>query len=254
MTTEQKRPLKTLERVLSKAGVGSRSQARSWIHAGRVTVNGQPTQNPDQWVDPGLDDVRFDTRPLPRPEPRYVVLHKPVGYLTTRRDPDGRPTVFTLIGGLGQTVSYVGRLDLDTSGLILLTNDNALAEHITNPEHHVPKTYLVEPSTWLSDDQLQHLRDGVSLDDGPTCPAEVRRVRRATPPPDGTCIEITITEGRNRQIRRMVEALGAQVHSLVRTCIGPIQLDDLPVGRWRDLAPDEVRALRHRHAPPSAIG
>ena len=254
VATDQKRPLKTLERVLSKAGVGSRSQARSWIHAGRVTVNGQPTQNPDQWVDPDLDDVQFDAKPLPRPEPRYVLLHKPAGYLTTRRDPDGRPTVFDLTSGLGQTVSYVGRLDLDTSGLLLLTNDNALAEHLTNPEHHVPKTYVVEPSTWLSDDQLQQLRDGVSLDDGPTRPAQVSRVHRAASPPDGTCIEITITEGRNRQVRRMVEALGAQVRSLVRTCIGPIQLGDLPVGRWRDLAPDEVRALQRRHTSQSAIG
>ena len=159
----------------------------------------------------------------------------------------------------------MGRLDYETLGLLLLTNDNALAEHVTNPEHHVPKTYVVEPSTWLSDDQLQQLRDGVSLDDGPTRPADVRRVPRAASPPDGTCagadggeravcVAITITEGRNRQVRRMVEALGAQVRTLVRTCIGPIQLGDLPVGSWRDLTPDEVRALRHRHDTPSAIG
>jgi pseudouridine synthase len=252
VTTEQKRPLKTLERVLSKAGLGSRSQARSWIHAGRVTVNGQPTQNPDQWVDPVLDDVRFDTKPLPRHEPRYILLHKPIGYLTTRRDPDGRATVFDLIGGVEQVVSYVGRLDLDTSGLLLLTNDNTLAEHVTNPEHHVPKTYLVEASPSLSDDQLQQLRDGISLDDGPTRPADVRRLRLDASLPD-CCFEITITEGRNRQVRRMVEALGAQVRTLVRTCIGPIQLGDLPVGSWRDLTPDEVRALQHRDAQPSAI-
>ena len=265
MTTEQKRPLKTLERVLSKAGLGSRSQARSWIHAGRVTVNGEPTQNPDQWVDMGRDEVRFDKKPLPRNEPRYILLHKPIGYLTTRRDPDGRPTVYDLLTGVEEVVSYVGRLDLDTSGLLILTNDTALAEHVTNPERHVPKTYRVEASTRLSDDQLQKLRDGVSLDDGPTRPAEVRRLHldaRAhgeTGPGDDDMdrsarFEITITEGRNRQVRRMVEALGAHVLTLVRTRIGPIELGDLPVGRWRDLTPEQVRALHRANAPPAAVG
>jgi 23S rRNA pseudouridine2605 synthase len=161
VTTEAQKPLKTLERVLSKAGIGSRSQARSWIHAGRATVNGKPTQNPDQWVDLATDVVRFDGKPLPRPELRYVLLHKPTGYLTTRRDPEGRPTVYDLLAGIDSVLPYVGRLDLDTSGLLLLTNDTALAEHVTNPDHKVPKTYLVEASAAFTERHLQQLRDGI---------------------------------------------------------------------------------------------
>jgi 23S rRNA pseudouridine2605 synthase len=240
VTTEAKRPLKTLERVLSKAGIGSRSQARSWIHAGRATVNGEPTQNPDRWVDLEADEIRFDGKPLPRPALRYVLLHKPTGYLTTRKDPDGRPTVYDLLTGIDGLLPYVGRLDRDTSGLLILTNDNAFAELITNPEHKVPKTYLVETSAVLAENQLQPLRDGVVLDDGPTRPAVVTRLGDD----EHARVEITITEGRNRQIRRMVESLGAQVLSLVRVSIGPVAIGALPAGQWRDLTPDEVGALR----------
>jgi pseudouridine synthase len=238
------RILKTLERVISKAGLGSRSQARSWVHAGRVTVNGDPTQNPDRWVDLAVDDVRFDGQPLPKSDQRYVLLHKPTGYLTTRRDPEGRPTVYDLLETVGVSLPYVGRLDLDTSGLLILTNDHAFAEQVTNPAFHVPKTYLVEPSTRLPDDQLQRLRDGLVLDDGPTRPAVVERLGGD----QDARFEITITEGRNRQVRRMVEALGVRALSLVRTSIGPIVIGDLPAGRWRDLSAPEVEALRQSGA------
>jgi len=147
----QKRPLKTLERVLSKAGLGSRSEARSWIHAGRVTVNGRATENPDQWVDMERDRVRFDGRPLESKERVYLLLHKPTGYLTTYKDPEGRPTVYELISDVGTFLSPVGRLDLDTSGLLLMTNDNRLAERVTNPESHVPKTYRVKATPALTE-------------------------------------------------------------------------------------------------------
>ena len=237
---ESKRPLKTLERVLSKAGLGSRVDARSWIHAGRVQVNGKVLRNPDHWVDIQRDRVRFDDKPLVVRERMYLLLYKPSGYLTTYKDPEGRPTVYDLIADIGTFLSPVGRLDLDTSGLLLMTNDNRFAERVTNPQSHVPKTYLVKASTQLTDAHLQQLRDGIDLVDGPTRPAVVRRVRDSA---KYTHFEVTLTEGRNRQVRRMVEALGAKVLKLVRVKVGPIAIGTLPIGQWRLLTPGEVAAL-----------
>lgn len=238
--TEHRRPLKTLERVLSKAGLGSRTEARKWIHQGRVRVNGRPTENPDQWVDMERDRVLFDGKPLERRERLYVLLYKPTGYITTYKDPDGRPTVYELIPDIDTFISPVGRLDLDTSGLLLMTNDTQLAELVTNPDSHVPKTYLVKASKVLSDEQLQQLRDGVTLSDGPTRPATVVRLRDSG---KYTHFEITLTEGRNRQVRRMVEALDAKVLKLVRVQLGSLRIGALPIGRWRHLTADEVREL-----------
>jgi pseudouridine synthase len=186
------RPLKTLERVLSKAGAGSRVDARKWIRAGRVSVNGHVVRDPDHWVDMKRDRVRLDRKPLRPRERVYLLLYKPTGYLTTYRDPQKRPTVYDLIADLGTFVSPVGRLDLDTSGLLLMTNDNQLAECVTNPDSHVPKTYLVKASLRLSEEQLQQLRLGLELADGPTRPARVRRVRDSE---KYTHLEITLTEG-----------------------------------------------------------
>lgn len=236
----KKRPLKTLERVLSKAGVGSRVEARSWIHAGRVKVNGHVTRNPDQWVDMKRDRVLFDGKPLVARERVYLLLYKPTGYLTTYKDPDGRPTVYDLIADAGTFLSPVGRLDLDTSGLLLMTNDNQFAERVTNPGSHVPKTYLVKASAVLTDTQLQRLREGIELADGPTRPAEVTRVRDSG---KYTHFEITLTEGRNRQVRRMVEALDAKVLKLVRVRIGRIAIGKLLIGKWRLLTAAEVASL-----------
>jgi 23S rRNA pseudouridine2605 synthase len=234
------RPLKTLDRVLSKAGVGSRVEARSWIHAGRVKVNGALTRNPDQWVDLSRDRVRLDGNPLVARERVYVLLYKPTGYLTTYKDPQRRPTVYDLVAGVGTFLSPVGRLDLDTSGLLLMTNDTQFAERVTNPESHVPKTYLVKASVRLTDAQLQQLRDGIELSDGPTRPAAVKRVRDSA---KYTHFEITLTEGRNRQVRRMVEALDAHVLKLVRVQIGPLTIGKLPIGQWRLLTPAEVHGV-----------
>ena len=237
---EKKRPLKTLERVLSKAGVGSRVDARSWTHAGRVRVNGQITRNPDQWIDMKRDRVLFDGKPLVARERIYLLLYKPPGYLTTYKDPEGRPTVYDLIADAGTFLSPVGRLDLDTSGLLLMTNDNQFAERVTNPNSHVPKTYLVKASAVLTDRQLQQLRDGIELADGPTRPALVTRLRDSG---KYTHFEITLTEGRNRQVRRMVEALEAKVLKLVRVRIGHIAIGRLPIGKWRLLTAAEVASL-----------
>jgi pseudouridine synthase len=231
------RPLKTIERVLSKAGVGSRTEARSWIARGRVQVNGRVVRDPDAWVDLERDRVSFDGKPLRSRERIYLLMYKPKGYLTTYRDPQGRPTIYDLLPEGTPYVSPVGRLDLDTSGLLILTNDTQLAERLTNPDYHVPKTYLVKASRHLADDDLDALRRGLELRDGPTRPAAVTRLREAV-------FEITITEGRNRQVRRMVEALDAKVLKLVRVAIGPLRIGKMQIGSVRELTDAEVRQLR----------
>lgn len=237
----KKRPLKTLERVISKAGLGSRAEARRWIHQRRVSINGKVVENPDAWVDLSRDRVRFDGEPLEKRERVYVLLYKPTGYITTYKDPDGRPTVYELTSDIATFVSPVGRLDLDTSGLLLMTNDTQLAEQVTNPDSHIPKTYLVKASKVLSDAQLQQLRDGITLADGPTRPAAVQRLRDSG---KYTHFEITLTEGRNRQVRRMVEALDAKVLKLVRVQIGSLRIGALQIGKWRHLTTDEIDALK----------
>jgi len=237
------RPLKTLERVISKAGLGSRTDARGWIGEGKIAVNGKIVRNPDHWVDLGRDRVTIQGKPLHSAAKQYILLYKPKGYLTTWRDPQGRPTVYDLVDDVGTWLSPVGRLDLDTSGLLLLTNDNDFAERMTNPVHKVSKTYQVKTSTLLTDDQLEMLRQGVQLTDGPTRPADVKRLRDSASA-RYTFLEMTITEGRNRQVRRMIEALGGKVLKLVRTAIGEIRIGDLPIGKWRRLTEEELRTLR----------
>ena len=236
---------KTLDRFLSKAGIGSRTDARNWIGTGRVTVNGRLVQTPDVWVDLDHDRVALDGKPVVEQEKIYILLYKPKGYITTYRDPEGRPTVYDLIADAGQWVSPVGRLDQDTSGLLILTNDNDFADRIMSPEYKVTKTYLVKTSSLLADDALDQLRSGVELSDGPTRPALVQRIRDSA---SSTFLEITITEGRNRQVRRMIEAVGSRVRKLVRTAIGPVTIGDLPIGRYRPLNPQELKALGARYA------
>ncbi len=222
--------------MISKAGIGSRTQARSWIHAGRVRVNGKVIENPDHWIDFERDKVLFDDKPLKVRERVYLLLHKPAGYITTFKDPEGRPTVYDLIPGIETFVSPVGRLDLDTSGLLILTNHTQLAERLTNPDHKVAKTYRVVSEDILPDEALDRLRQGVELNDGPTRPAKVRRL-------EGASIELTITEGRNRQVRRMIEAVGSRVSELTRTSIGTIGIGDLKPGESRPLTPAELARL-----------
>jgi pseudouridine synthase len=234
------RVLKTLDRVLSKAGLGSRTEARRWIAEGRVAVDGKKAAAPDAWVDPERQRVTFDGRPVRPVEKIYLLLYKPKGYLTTYKDPEGRATVYDLLADVREWVFPAGRLDQDTSGLLILTNDTALGDYITSPESHVPKTYLVKSSLLLSDEQLGQLRRGIELADGLTRPAIVERVRDSA---RYTFFEITITEGRNRQVRRMVEALGAKVLKLVRTRIGEIAIGELEIGKYRPLTAREIRKL-----------
>jgi 23S rRNA pseudouridine2605 synthase len=234
------RPLKTLERVLSKAGLGSRTEARSWIGAGRVRVNGKLVQTPDLWVDLVRDRVTLDGQPVRAAKKIYLLLYKPKGYITTYTDPQGRPTVYDLVRDAEVWLVPVGRLDLDSSGLLLMTNDTQFAERLTNPDYKVPKTYQVKCADLLSDEQIEKLRHGVDLSDGPTRPALVERLRDSG---KYTHLLMSITEGRNRQVRRMVEAAGSKVIELVRVAIGPVRIGDLQIGKWRHLSEAEMRAL-----------
>jgi pseudouridine synthase len=194
-------------------------------------------QNPDQWVDFNRDKILFDGKPLRAKQRAYILLYKPAGYITTFSDPEGRPTVYDLIPDVDTFVSPVGRLDLDTSGLLILTNDTQFAERLTNPQSKVEKKYLVKCAGLLSDEALEQLRNGVELNDGPTLPARVRRVRDSA---RNSHIEIAILEGRNRQVRRMIEAVGSKVLKLVRTHIGRIGIGDLKIGTWRKLSTEEL--------------
>jgi pseudouridine synthase len=232
-------PWKTLDRVLSKAGVGSRTDATRLIREGRVAVNGRRVTDPETWVAKSAK-VSVDGRALSAPRPVHLLLYKPKGYLTTYNDPDGRKTVYDLLPENTPWIFPVGRLDLDTSGLLVMTNDTPLAERLTNPEHAVPKTYLVKASRHLTDEEIGKLRSGLELKDGPTRPAKAHRLKDTG---GRTTVEITITEGRNRQVRRMIEALDAKVLKLVRIAIGSVRIGDLPIGFTRPLTADEIRGL-----------
>ncbi len=232
---------KTLDRLLSRAGLWSRNQARSAIAAGRVQVNGRTVRDPDTWVDPARDRVQCDGAPLVARAKEVWMLHKPVGYVTTAADEHGRPTVYALLPADLPWLAPVGRLDRDTSGLLLLTNDSDLAHAITDPGRHLPKTYVVRCRGHLGDATLARLAAGVLLADGPTRPARVEFVALAG---RDTTIRLVLTEGRNRQVRRMVAAVGSRVQELRRTDIGPLSLGDLPAGAARRLSPAEVAALR----------
>ena len=240
------RPLKTLERVLSKAGLGSRTEARKWIGAGRVSVNGKLIQTPDHWVDLERDRVALDGRAIRESRKLYLLVYKPKGYITTYKDPEGRLTVYDLITEVEEWLFPVGRLDLDSSGLLLMSNDAQFAERITNPLYKIPKTYLVKSATRLAEEQLDKLRQGVTLSDGPTKPCQVAKLRDSG---DKTFFEITLTEGRNRQVRRMVEAIGSKVLKLVRTAIGPIEIAGLEIGKSRRLTAAEVKSLSSVRRP-----
>jgi 23S rRNA pseudouridine2605 synthase len=225
-----------LAKYLAHAGVASRRAAEQLIAAGRVTVEGKVVTDPARDVD-DASEVAFDGEPVRGQEPRVVyALHKPVGVVSTASDPQGRRTVVDLVPA-ERRLYPVGRLDADSSGLILLTNDGELANRLTHPRYEVPKTYratLAGPA--ITDRMVRALRDGVELEDGLTAPA---RVRRLTPHQ----LELTIHEGRKRQVRRMCDAVGRPVRDLQRIRFGPLDLGDLRPGRARRLGAREVEAL-----------
>ncbi len=231
---------KTLDRVLSRAGLCSRALARDLVAAGRVRVEGRVARSPQRWVDPQREEVLIDGKPLAAAAPTYLALHKPSGVLTTLHDPQGRPTVYDLLRDVPLWLGPVGRLDRDTSGLLLFTNETAFAERVTNPDSELPKTYHVRSARPLLPEQLEALRHGVHLEDGPTRHAIVEELRHYA---GYSLILLTITEGRNRQVRRMLRAVGNRVEKLRRIAIGPVRLGDLPSGSHRPLTRVELRAL-----------
>jgi 23S rRNA pseudouridine2605 synthase len=234
-----------LQKVLARHGVGSRRVCEELISAGRVTVNGQIAQL-GRRVDPSRDRVTVDGAPIGvRPGLVYYLLNKPAGVVSTASDPQGRPVVTELVPAQTR-VHPVGRLDADTEGLLLLTNDGELTFQLTHPRFGVEKEYLVVVEGAPKRGALRQLRQGVLLDDGPTAPARVALVAPNT-------LRITIHEGRNRQVRRMCEAVGHPVLRLVRTRIGPLRVGGLAPGEWRQLAPREVRALQ-QSAPVRSEG
>lgn len=233
----------SLARALSKFGVCSRKEAERIIEDGRVGVNGLVVRAPARRIEPRTDTVTVDALPVDDHTPRLaVILHKPVGYLTTRTDPGGRATVYDLLHDLPHWVFPVGRLDRDTSGLLVLTNDHRLGQRLTDPEHHVPKTYHVKVRGVPEEAVLQVLREGAPLDDGTLArPAEVRTLGSSR---DGrTWLEIVLREGKNRQVRRMCAGVGHDVEELVRVRIGQLELGSLAVGAWRRLDAREQALL-----------
>jgi 23S rRNA pseudouridine2605 synthase len=230
-----------LAKYLAHSGVASRRAAEKLIANGRVTVGGETVTDPARDVDEN-SDVRVDGGWV-GPEPREVyALNKPSGVMSTARDPGGHPTVVSLVAS-ERRLYPVGRLDADSTGLILLTNDGELANLLMHPRYGVQKTYRarVTPSP-ISESSLRRLREGVELEDGPTAPAKVRRLAPAR-------FEITIGEGRNRQVRRMVEAVGHRVASLERVAFGPLRLQGLAPGEHRRLSAAEVERLRQAAGP-----
>jgi len=234
-----------LAKFLAHAGVASRRAAEAIVREGRVAVGGEVVVDPARDVSDD-DAVTVDGAPVAAPHERMVwAVHKPAGVVSTASDTHGRPTVVELVRAPGTRLYPVGRLDADTTGLILLTDDGDLANRLTHPRYEVPKTYVAHVAGGrVADPALRALRDGVELDDGRTAPAKVRQLRPGV-------LELTLREGRKRQVRRMCEQVGHPVQRLVRVAFGPLRLGDLGEGAVRRLSPAEVQRLRDAAAPPA---
>jgi 23S rRNA pseudouridine2605 synthase len=238
-------PAERLQKILAAAGVASRRKAEEIILAGRVTVNGAVVTELGTKADPSTDKVTVDGKPLQSTQRHlYFLLHKPKGYVTTVSDPEGRPTVMDLLGKLDTRVYPVGRLDYASEGLLLLTNDGDLAQKLTKAGDHMPKTYHVKISGRPDEKGIDRLRRGVTitLEDGrrvKTSPAKIRILEDAANP----WYEVTLIEGRNRQIRRMFQSIGFLVEKIKRVQFGPLKLDVAP-GKFRHLTPSEVQELK----------
>jgi pseudouridine synthase len=240
--------MERLQKILSRAGVASRREAERWILEGRVTVNGAIVRKLGSQADPAKDSVKVDGKRIkPAVTSRYFAFHKPPGVVTTLNDPQKRPdlTQFTERLGSKQRVFPVGRLDYNSAGLLLLTNDGELAGRLTHPRFGVKKVYRVKLSACPSEEDFARLRKGIHLEDGITAPARARVVERLR---KNAWVEIEIHEGRNREVRRIFEALGYFVEKLIRVRIGPLSLGPLRPGELRPLSQAEIKALK------SAVG
>ena len=235
-----------LQKILSMAGVSSRRAAEDLIRQGRVSVNGRPVTALGTKADPVADEIRVDGRRVKGPErQRYLLLNKPKGYVSTRADPQRRPTVLDLLPAVREHVYPVGRLDFDSTGLLLLTNDGDLAARLTHPRHEVEREYRAWVLGAPDGHDLERLRRGVPIEGRRTAPAAVDVRDRGRGRRSGqTLLSVTIREGRNRQVRRMCEAIGHPVVDLERVRIGPLTDARLKPGQVRELSADEVRRLR----------
>jgi pseudouridine synthase len=230
-----------LQKALAHAGVASRRAAERLVHEGRVAVNGQIVRTLGVRVDPARDVLAVDGRPVaPASRPVYLALHKPPGYVTTARDQRGRPTVLALVHS-PERVYPVGRLDTDSEGLLLLTNDGELALHLTHPRYGVPKEYYAFVQGVPDERALAAVRGGVDLEEGRTAPADVAMVSTDG---DRSWLRLVLKQGWKRQVRRMLAAVGYPVERLIRTRVGSVELDALPVGAVRALTDAEVDRLR----------
>lgn len=232
----------TLDRVLSRMGLTSRTSAREAIVAGRLKVNGRVVRDPDIWVQPTRDVVLLDGNRVKPAHKTYLLFYKPKGVITSHGDPGGRKTVYDYLDDSVRWLAPVGRLDKDTSGLLLLTNDTNFADFITSPQSKIPKTYLVKISGLLSDEIIAQLDAGIEMKRGDR--AQPVSVRRTEDRVKYTWLEVVLTEGKNREVRRMIEAVGFKVLKLVRIRIGPLTLEGLEVGKWRLLSLGDVAALK----------
>ena len=249
MTTETK--MVRLQKIIADAGVSSRRKAEEFIRHGLVTVNGETVMTLGTKVDPLHDHIKVNGRHLKSKLPdMFVMLNKPVGFISTLHDPDGRPTVKRLMPKPSLRLFPVGRLDYDSEGLLLMTNNGDIAQACLHPTHHVPKTYLVKVKGVLEDPEVQQLRRGVTLDDGQTSPAKVKKAGKAHA---NSWIEITIREGRKHQVKRMFDHIGHPVIRLKRIQFGPLNLGKLPPGKTRHLTDKEANDLRDLLALTKAL-
>ena len=242
-----------LQKILSQAGIASRRAAEGLMAEGRVVVNSRTVREMGTKADPATDDIRVDGRRISvTARRRYILLNKPSGYVTTRSDPQRRPTVVDLLRGVREYVYPVGRLDYDTEGLLLLTNDGDLAAKLAHPRHGVERTYEARVANMPDANALERLRRGIPLDGRSTLPAVVTLLNKGRRDREGILL-LTIREGRNRQVRRMCEAVGHPVRSLRRIRIGSLEDRTLKPGQWRDLTAVEVRRLAHAGDTPDQL-
>lgn len=231
-----------LQKYLASCGVASRRTAEKMITEGRISVNGRIVTELGTQVDDNADTVQVDGNTVfPETEKHYIAYNKPVGEVTTASDPEGRDTVMDRFRNYPVRLFPVGRLDYDSEGLLLLTNDGDLMNRLLHPSFEIPKSYLTKVSNSVSADEISALRKGVIIDGRLTSPAEVRLIRQETFSAD---LLITIHEGRNRQVRKMIEAIGHRVVRLKRVRFGPVKLGDLPSGMWRKLTDEEIIKLK----------
>ncbi|MDO8446692.1 MAG: pseudouridine synthase [Deltaproteobacteria bacterium] len=234
--------LERIQKVIARAGIASRREAEKLISEGRVTLNGKVVEELGTKVDTDKDYIKVDGKLITRPEPKaYLILYKPRGYVTTTSDPEGRPTIMELLERVKGRVFPVGRLDYDTEGLILCTNDGDLTHRLQHPSHEVPKTYFAKVEGVPTPEEITKLRKGIKLEDGMTAPAKVKLVRKVDA---NSWLEITIHEGRNRQVKRMVEAIGHPIIKLKREGLAFLTLGDLKSGEFRHLTAEEIKKLK----------